>query len=269
MRQYNIFHAFFMSFFSRKFYRDVGENWRGIGYGYLFILALLVWIPTMLNGYLHWRQFTNNELPKIIEQLPQAVIKDGELSIDTKSPFFLRDPEKPNSIIAVFDTTGKYTDLSNLETNILFTKTAFFIRDKKSDNVKEIRYIDDDSLRNLDLSHDSINNFIDHYKEKALLLFFSVLYFVLVLLWFVYRMVQVLLYATVGIIFTKIVSNVKDDFGMLMRLTSVAITPAVIIGTALEFFPGHSHVPLLGYLGISLAYLFFAVVANKNSNQNV
>ena len=57
MRQYNLLQAIPMSFYSRKLYQDVAQNWGGMAILYLLFIVFLSWIPTTfiaqkkLNAY--------------------------------------------------------------------------------------------------------------------------------------------------------------------------------------------------------------------------
>ncbi len=61
MRKYTIFHPYVMSFFSKDLYRDVGQNWRGIGAFYLLVLLIISWvfvtilIDRQINLFIHCR----------------------------------------------------------------------------------------------------------------------------------------------------------------------------------------------------------------------
>lgn len=263
MRRYNVFHAFIMSFFSPGFYRDVGQKWKGIGFLYLLLLMTVAWIPTAFHGYYKASDFAKNDLPELIVQLPQIEIVDGELSIDQKSPYIIKDPDRPDVDLIIIDTSGKYKHIDDVQASMLILKKKAFIRDNKTGEVNEFVYMGQEETRNLQLTHDTIMKWLDRYTESVLFIFFICFYFLMLIISYIYRILQALLYAVCGYAFTSMVGDVKTDFNFLLRLSCIAITPAVIIATLIEFTS--VHVPLLFYLVISLGYLFFAVYSNKGA----
>jgi hypothetical protein len=77
---------------------------------------------------------------------------------------------------------------------------------------------------------------------------------------YVYRIIQALIYAVVGLLFAKL-CNTSLSYSALLRLAVVAVTPAIIISTVL----GAAQVRLpylwLFYLAVTLGYLFYGVKA--------
>ncbi|MGH9874005.1 MAG: hypothetical protein ACRD9S_16260 [Pyrinomonadaceae bacterium] len=57
-----------LSFYSKSLYRDVGKNWRGTGLLYLLFLLVLVWIPTMIKGYVGLARFADTDAKEITQQ---------------------------------------------------------------------------------------------------------------------------------------------------------------------------------------------------------
>jgi chromate transport protein ChrA len=78
---------------------------------------------------------------------------------------------------------------------------------------------------------------------------------------FIFRAVQILIYALVGLAFARML-KANLDFKTLMRLSAIAITPVLVLNLIFEFVPGR--IPWWGLLGVivALAYLFFAVKVN-------
>ena len=78
---------------------------------------------------------------------------------------------------------------------------------------------------------------------------------------YVYRIIQALIYAAVGLLFASS-CKVSLSYGALLRLAVVAMTPCIIIKTvfALADIDLPCVVGLL-YLVITLAYLYFGVYA--------
>lgn len=78
---------------------------------------------------------------------------------------------------------------------------------------------------------------------------------------YVYRIIQALIYAAVGLLFASS-CKVSLSYGALLRLAVVAMTPCIIIKTV--FALAGVQLPctiLLLYFLITLAYLYFGVYA--------
>jgi hypothetical protein len=91
--------------------------------------------------------------------------------------------------------------------------------------------------------------------------FAPIAYLVLLIGSFVFRAIQVLIYALIGLLFANLL-QASISYKTLMRLAAVAITPVLVLDLILEFLP--IHIPLWWFLGIvvGLGYLFFAVKSN-------
>src|SRR6266480_7276346 len=128
MKRYSFFHAPVLAFFSKLFYRDVGQYWRGTGLAYLLIILALLWIPTMAKAQFGIARFVNSESKKFTEQIPAITISHGKVSTNVPTPYFIKDPDD-GAPLAIIDTTGKYEDLDNTDAKILLTKSKIISKD--------------------------------------------------------------------------------------------------------------------------------------------
>jgi len=83
---------------------------------------------------------------------------------------------------------------------------------------------------------------------------------------FVYRLIQILIASLVGLIIASMAKRTLS-YGALMRLSAVAITPAIVFATVL--FLLDVKIPLGGLIQvcIGLFYLIIAVVAAKPTDE--
>ena len=58
-RRYSFWEALGFSFFSKDLYSDVGKNWKGTAYGWLFLMVLLMSILPAVN----FQMFVSANLP--------------------------------------------------------------------------------------------------------------------------------------------------------------------------------------------------------------
>lgn len=254
MRRYNYFHAVVLSFFSKSFYQDVGRQWRGTGLLYLLVLLVLVWIPTVIRGYLGLADFVNNTAPGVTEQIPPITITNGKASADVPMPHVIKDP-KSGVTLAVIDTTDN-ADTSDSTVPVVLTRTKLIMNKDE----RETRVYDLSTIGNFSVDRAKIDGWLAAGKTW----FFPIFYPFAVLCSFIFRTIQILIYALIGILFTRML-NANLDYKTLMRLTAVAITPVLILNLIFEFVP--ARIPFSSLLGIAigLGYLFFAVKANADS----
>jgi len=90
-----------------------------------------------------------------------------------------------------------------------------------------------------------------NYGALALFPFF-------VIVSFVFRILQLLIYAVIGLLFTKICKT-KHSYQTLLRLSVMAITPVIIISTVVEIAAIKIPLQSLLYFIAAMGYLFFGV----------
>jgi hypothetical protein len=254
MRRYTFVHAFVLSFFSKSFYQDVGQRWRGTGLAFLLAMLALVWIPTMIKMHRDLSKFLAQEAPPLTKQIPAITISKGKVSTDVQTPYFINNPGGGTPLM-IIDTSGQYETLDNTSAEILLTRSKVLMRDHAATKVYDLSGVQ--------------SFYVDRAKVEEWLAFggrwFALLvYPVVVICSFIFRGVQVLVYALVGLLFTRLL-NVKLNYQTLMRLAAVTLTPVLLLDLFLEFVP--LRIPLFWLLGvcIALGYLFLAVKWNTES----
>jgi hypothetical protein len=251
MKRYTILHPLWMSFFSGSLYRDVGRTWRGAAFTYLLLLLALNWIPFMVRLQIGLVRFVKNDAPALVRQIPSVRIQKGEVSTDVQTPYFINAP-KTGKPLAIIDLTGQYTSLDNSEAKILLTKTRAIIRQSPT----ETRIYDLSYIQSFSLDRARVESWLSVLK-----IWFVVLAYPLALLLsFAYRIVQALIYAVIGLVFSKIL-RASLSYPALVRLAVIAVTPAVWIDTARGLLG--IRVPFWWPIcfAIAMVYLFYGVHA--------
>lgn len=254
MKRYSIFHPLVLSFFSKSLYRDVGKHWRGTGLLYLFLVLALVWIPTIVKGHLATSRWVDSDSKEITKQIPAVTISKGQVSTDVTTPYYIKDP-KTGKDIALIDTTGTYTSLENTEAKLLLTKTKLIV----SKSATETQTYDLSGVQNFFVDRSRVESWLATLKRL-----FPVLYLVALLFSFIFRAIQILIYAAIGLLFASML-HANLSYKALMRLSAIAITPVLLLNLLFEFLP--LRIPYWFLLGIvmALAYLFLGVKANADS----
>ncbi|HEV7397797.1 MAG TPA: DUF1189 family protein [Pyrinomonadaceae bacterium] len=255
MKRYSYYHGPFLSFFSKEFYRDVGQNWKGIGYLYMAILLAILWIPSIIAIDSSFRTFAEKDAGAFTKQLPKITIKNGQVSTDVETPYFIKDP-KNNSTVGIIDLTGQYRSLDDTEAHMLLTKNKLIMKGDHNDTkIYDLTPVQDfyvDSAR------------VDGWLTTARQWMIPIFYPLGLLSSFIFRAIQILVYALIGMAFASML-KVQLSYPVLMRLAAVALTPVLVLDIILEFSP--VKIPFWTILGIivGLGYLMFAINANAST----
>lgn len=255
MKRYSYFHALVLSFFSKALYRDVGRQWRGTGLAYLLLVIALVWIPTVIKGHLGLAAFVKNDAPAITQQIPPITIVNGKASTDAPLPHLIKDP-KSGDTIALIDTRQAAEPDNSEAIPLVLTQTKLVMHK----DARETRIYDLAGVGRFSIDRAKVEGWLATGKTWL----FPILYPLAVLFSFVFRGIQILIYALIGLLFSRML-NVNLDYKALMRLSAVAITPMLILNLVLEFVPVHIPGFVLLGIAIELVYLFFAVKANAET----
>jgi Protein of unknown function (DUF1189) len=254
VRRYTILHPLFMSFYSRSLYRDVARNWRGLCVLYLVSLVALCAIPGVMQIRTELSAFLAKEAPMYVKQVPAITISKGKVALDVPEPYLIRD-ENTGTVRAIIDTTGKINTLSGSKAVLLLTKTTLFVRG----NEGETRAFDLSEIDHLFIDRSTVYSFLDTLDD-----WFAVFVYPLaVVVSFLFRGLEVIILALIGLLFTHAL-RATLDYRALIRLAAMAITPVVVSGGILALADISIHYwPLLGVV-ISIGYILFAVRVNSD-----
>jgi len=251
MKKFSVIHIPVLSFFSRDLYREVGLQWKGICFGYLLLLMAVCWIPMMVRIHMGFSGFVQNDAPSVVEQIPQITITDGQVSIEESQPYYIRVPDS-NDIIGVIDTTGSIRSPEDVNAFFLLTDNSIITR--QSDF--ETREFDLSQVNSFTASGEGIMKLLNIIKKFLAI----ILYPFALLSSYIYRIIQALIFAAVGLLFASM-CKVSLSYGALLRLAVVAMTPCMIVKTV--FVLAGVYLPCIGllYIAITLAYLYYGVYA--------
>lgn len=197
-------------------------------------------------------QFVDEEAPKLVSQIPKITFANGEASIEGDQPYTIRDPQTGQAIV-VFDTTGSIASLKDTDAIGLITKTEATFRK----NDMETRTFSFKEIKAFTLDRDVITGWLGTAKKFVA----PAAYPFALLGSFVFRVVQLLIYAAIGLIFASWCKT-RRTYPELLRLAAVAVTPVIIIKTVLGAAQIRIPVPwlLFFFLG-AMGYLLFGILA--------
>lgn len=248
-KRYSAFQALYMAFYSGDLYQDVLRRWHGVGAGYLLLLVVLSWLPLLVKVQVGFSDFVRNDAPKFLEQIPPITIDKGKVSTPVETPYFIKDPDNGREM-AIIDLTGTITSLEGRDAKILVLPSKVLARQ----SAMEVREYDLSQVQHFEITKEKVQDWLQTFKN----LFLVVVAPFAMLGGYIYRILQLLLYAAIGMGFASI-NKLKVEYGDMMRLTAVAVTPAILINAVYDL--AGKGVPMwsLICLGIALCYLFFAV----------
>lgn len=256
MGRFSIVHPLYMSFYSRPLYRDVAVNWRGTVFVYLFLVLALCWIPvagvvkSMVSSYIAY------EAPKIVSQIPEIRISGGKATVDAEMPYTIKDAESGKPL-AILDTTGKTTSLDGSEAFALLTADSIIL--KRSDAETRTYKLTDAS--DIVINQTEVKHWLDEFDYWFVFFMYPSMLF----LSYIYRLLQALFFAFVGKMYNRSL-GAGLDYQALLRISVIALTPCIILNTL--FLVSKSVFPAWGLVCffISLAYLYFGIMANVREN---
>jgi len=253
MKQYGLWRALWMSFYSPGLYRDVVVNWGGYAILYLLLIITLAWIPLtyQMQKAINYNYATYSR--EIVEQIPIIHINNGIISTPSKRPYLINHPVS-NKRIAVIDTTGKFKTLDDANAQVLLTDVEVITQTKPYE-IRKTAIPDNLTM--------VINpNYIDSIFKQYLSYLWMIMVPFLILITFVYRFIQVLIYSILGKLFSVIISA-DLSYGQIMSITMVALTPAMFFSTACYFFDIEFPYQFFSYAFITMCYLWFGITVNK------
>ena len=254
MRQYNYLQAFYRSFYCRALYRDVVNNWGAGVVLYLLMVLAICWAVGMIEIQKTVDRGYEKLAQEYVPQMPHLLIENGVATTPENHPYLIRNPEN-DKVTIIVDTSGQYLNIDQAKSEVLVTKHEVMIKDSEN----QVRIEKFPKSLNLDLVPAHAKDVLEGYVEYSWLFLFPLLLF----LSFVYRLVQAVLYAVLGKIVSSL-SGVNLNYLSNLKLSMVAITPAIVVATILSLFNVIIPLQLLLYFALAVGYLIFAVLANKN-----
>jgi hypothetical protein len=222
-----------LSFYSRAFYADVASNWTGSGMAYMTLLSTAAWFLTVVFSAVVpcWTTMNNPTLNSFLHQVPTITCNDGLLSIKGKCPHRILD--RSGVAWAVFKTdTSQLEQMTSEDPPLVITSDALLVQTRAESKVKKYRFAEIlKHFGHIELSGDATLTWIKFALTwLPLIVFFFGLPIVLLS-----HLLQMLVYALIGMILAKLWKKRHVPFSTSLRLSALAITPNVVLCT---FFSG-------------------------------
>jgi maltodextrin utilization protein YvdJ len=257
------FEPLWKSFYSASFYRSAAKG--GIIRSLLFLLLVASICAAVSAVKLHMELIPSmrEDLAYLIEQIPAMTIKEGRLSTVNASSKSVDDPvyvirRKDGHVMAVIDETAETApeDLGGARVYIsqneaVIAKSSF---EKRVYSFSQIHEFSIDQL------------FLKKWAVRAYycagLAAFPFLFVGLTL----YRLFQSLLVS----LFTLIFYTIRKDrivYAESFSLSVYALTPPVLVGTAVDLITGHGYIGFLLTLVFACGFIVFVALSSAKEEQ--
>ncbi len=248
----SFFQAVFKSCFDFSFYKSIKNQnfWRSLGYLSMLMLIAAIVISTAANYYLHSIVVEAQGL--FDKDFPNITIKKGIVSIDANQPFIYENTE----IHFILDPKIEAAPLQNTEnkTLLLVGKNFIAFREKNEieTNVYDLSKIDD--LHITKETAKKITN-IFYWIIAPIILIVIFLGFLL------FRLLQILLFSLIGLIFNKIL-KANLTYQNIINICTFSITGPILISMLMDFAGLAGRIPYLLYFHLIYAVYIFLAIKN-------
>jgi len=247
-KKYNIVQLPFLAFFSKKLYRDVGQNWKGANFAYLFLLLAICWVPSTLSLRKDLVKSLDSNQVHLINQLPDIHIKNGRVEMDQQKPYPIKN--RSGQTVAIIDTTGSMNYIADEHVMALLTASELIVRRGKT----QFNTLDLSQVSEFHLNKAIANEWLQTTRNALAPLSYGLF----LLLSYIFVVRALLLTAIVGLVLSNAMhSSLK--FSGVLRIAVAAATPSIILITVSTAL-GQS-IPGLAYIGFTLLYLLIGIAS--------
>lgn len=234
-------------------YQEVAVRWTGLNAVYLFLFLLVGWFPWVVKEQSELNRFSQEWIEPLIGEVPRFGISSGKLWVDGEPRRTISDPKTGRPLLLI-DTTGQTLSLDGLSIPALVTADSFIMR--KREGVEEKMTFS--QLPNRSVTPQELRELAEDWIPS--LLWYS--YPFLLVGSFLFRIMQVFLLAGVGLIVCPLLET-DLTLPALIRISVLAITPAMILRTLCNFLDIVIPFSSLLFTLVTIGYLVFGISANR------
>ena len=240
-RKFNILHMPFLSFASKRFYRDVAHNWKGSNLAYLFVLLAVCCLPAAMQIQDLLLKVVESKEVELLHQLPSIDIRNGVAVADVPQPYYIKD--NYGQPVAIIDTTGSMNYIDDASVMAMLTENKLIVRRSKN----TFKTVELSEFGNLHIDQALIAGWLHEFERSIAPITYAVLFVASFLV-----CALAMLVLAVGISLVLAFTNINIRFFAITRIATVAITPALICMAA-SVTLGY---PIMAeiYLGATAAY---------------
>lgn len=246
----------FFSLFSVSFYRRVVRSNLGHGILYLFYLALLATLFSLVIFCVRALPIADQFVEWARGELPPITFDKGGVSLPVKMPFTLVHPEF--GPLVTFDTTKTEITLEAMGEVPAFVTSQKLYMKQRENEVRVYDLTQNEKVRTEPLVVDSetIRNFYGAAKVWVLA-FGMVFFFIFFLIW---KLLAAVFYSWIGLLI-NFARHPKLSYGAILNASFFTLTPWTLVQLLGFVLAPVASIPfpLLGSLFVTSVYLFLAV----------
>jgi hypothetical protein len=257
MQTFAPWQAIYLSFYSKEFYRQVVNNWKGVAFLYLALMCVVSVTISAIGFYVSLIGLQHGVIGDLVKKLPEITIKDGTMKIDKPSPYMV-DITPPNAStslpVVMFDATTDEPKISPDPPSppFVLTKHNMYIGSGAQATQYEWKQFEGTHWTQ-DTYHKCVD-MITTFLPLAVLVIGSPFTFI-------WCAIGASILGAIGMAIAGI-ANVKLTYGELVRLAVAGMTPGLILEPLLKLVS--PYLALLGFF-LTIGFLVFGVLANKNN----
>jgi hypothetical protein len=261
-----LFKDILTSFYSAPFYADLAHMRQGIGMKFILVLTVIetILMSALLYTPIH---MAIEQIPSIARTLPYMTLKNGKLSIDKPSPYYVHLKDN-GPVVAIVDTNYKITDVSALSSYMKQNGVFFMLTEDKmvflKDNKHELEIRDLKDQPSFIISHGDWDKAAEKISQNGMaIVMLGIIVFLLISLLVGYLIITFFVAIVVALL--SLLFRAGLDFTADMRIAAVTRIPVSVI-IALPLLVGKSEMHGWACWLLSLVYLVFAVMASKSKS---
>lgn len=247
--------ALWESFFSKSLYSEAFYSWKGIGFLSLLLLVAVHTVIIFAKIHLGVRSFVHHDAPFVVRQVPPITFKDGKASTPEAKAYEIRASDN-GALIAIIDTRISHPP-ADLGGAPIFLAGESIMVEKSADEQRSYGY---DSMENRTVDQKTINYWLDFAGAWAGLICAPFVFAFLV----VWRLIQLLFFSLATLLACSIL-GLEGNYAAKLRLTAMALIPALVVGILLPELNIAFFVYLLLFCAVVTGYIFFGVNAARAS----
>lgn len=247
-------------------YRRFADQPWGKVISYLLLIVLILGIPVLLSFVFDFNKGVGGLIAKFNENIPDFVLKDGELAVSGEMPLVFEDISGEEKNIYVIDTSGE-TDVSVLDDY----DTGMFISKKEAvikKNAIEKQTYSFSAFKGGEIHKADVEKFLSYIKFIGIfIVLFGLIYF------FLSKLCTAVVLGLVCLLFSA-VQNTGLKYEQTFKITIYALTIPTLFQALHQILAPQFYYGRFIYYCIALLYLWFAVRAirikqGEDSNKDI
>jgi hypothetical protein len=209
---------------------------------YLLLLVTLATVATTTVWMMRLREAVRWIEPHL-DEIPTITIRNGEASADVEQPWVKRlgNDDHGYQVVAIIDTTGARQDFGPNEIGVFLKKRELMVKQAN----EELRVVPLSRFPDTTVGPDIVRGWIKQAMARAPFYIGAFLG-----IWYLFaKTMQALLLVLAALIGARAMR-----FGQLFTVAVYALTPAVLLDSALGFFKFHVPAFWLIYVGLGITY---------------